>query len=68
MSSDKRIASRNHEKPIINPDDKLEVVVNFDKSKVECICPECGKRHIMHFHWIGRGMFRKYCQNYHDNM
>lgn len=32
-----------------------------DKMKVECICPKCGQRHIMTFHWIGRGTPRKYC-------
>lgn len=32
-----------------------------DKMKVECICPKCGQKHIMTFHWIGRGIPRKYC-------
>jgi transposase-like protein len=31
------------------------------KMKVECICPKCGQRHVMAFHWIGRGIPRKYC-------
>ena len=31
------------------------------KMKVECICPKCSQRHIMTFHWIGRGTPRKYC-------
>jgi len=31
------------------------------KMKVECICPKCGQRHILAFHWIGRGIPRKYC-------
>jgi transposase-like protein len=31
------------------------------KMKVECICPKCGQRHVMTFHWIGRGTPRKYC-------
>ncbi len=31
------------------------------KMKVECICPKCGQRHEMSFHWIGRGTPRKYC-------
>jgi len=39
MSSNKRNASRKHEEPIENPDDELEVVVDCDKSKVECFCP-----------------------------
>jgi hypothetical protein len=63
MPSDKRNASRKHEEPIENPDDELEVVVDCDKSKVECICPKCDKKHI-----IGRGTPRKYCQNCRDNM
>ena len=43
--------------------------VDFDgnsynsKSKVECICPKCGQRHVLAFHWIGRGTPRKYCQS-----
>lgn len=32
-----------------------------DKAAVECICPRCGERHVLNFHWIGRGMPRKYC-------
>ena len=32
-----------------------------DKTAVECICPKCGQRHIVNFHWIGRGTPRKYC-------
>ena len=33
------------------------------KSKVECICPGCGKMHIMKMRWIGRGVPRKYCES-----
>jgi hypothetical protein len=33
------------------------------KMKVECICPKCSQRHVMTFHWIGRGTPRKYCQS-----
>lgn len=40
--------------------DLTEIVYN-DKMKVECICPKCGQRHTMTFHWIGRGTPRKYC-------
>ena len=32
-----------------------------DKMKVECLCPKCGRKHVMTFHWIGRGTPRKYC-------
>lgn len=41
--------------------DELDEIIVFDKMKVECICPKCGERHIMNFHWIGRGVPRKYC-------
>jgi hypothetical protein len=42
--------------------DELSYDINFDKMKVECICPKCGSRHVMNFHWIGRGTPRKFCQ------
>ena len=32
-----------------------------DKTAVECICPKCGERHTINFHWIGRGTPRKFC-------
>ena len=46
--------------------EKLDGVEFDDKSynsktKVECICPKCGQRHVMTFRWIGRGTPRKYC-------
>jgi|GEM_PF-2182978 len=31
------------------------------KMKVDCICPKCDRKHVMAFHWIGRGIPRKYC-------
>jgi hypothetical protein len=68
MSSGKRNASRKHEEPIKNADDDFEMDVEWDKSKVECLCPKCDKKHILNFHWIGRGTPRKYCQNCRDNM
>jgi transposase-like protein len=46
----------------------MEIVVDHDKSKVECLCPKCGKKHIMNFHWIGRGTPRKYCQSCRDSI
>jgi hypothetical protein len=46
--------------------EELDAVEFDDKSynskmKVECLCPKCGQRHVMAFHWIGRGTPRKYC-------
>ena len=36
--------------------------INYnDKIKVECICPKCDRKHKISFHWIGRGIPRKYC-------
>jgi predicted RNA-binding Zn-ribbon protein involved in translation (DUF1610 family) len=32
------------------------------KSMVECICPGCGKLHVIKLHWSGRGVCRKFCQ------
>jgi hypothetical protein len=40
---------------------EFEEITYNDKMKVECICPKCGRKHIMTFHWIGRGTPRKYC-------
>jgi transposase-like protein len=46
--------------------DQVSEVEDFGKSKVECICPRCGKMHIMKMRWIGRGVPRKFCQNCRD--
>lgn len=48
--------------------DDCEALFDHDKSKVECLCPKCGKKHIMNFHWIGRGIPRKYCQSCRDSI
>jgi hypothetical protein len=40
---------------------KFDDNIDFDKTRVECICPKCGKKHVMNFHWIGRGTPRKFC-------
>jgi len=42
--------------------DQVSEVEDFAKSKVECICPGCGKWHIMNMRWIGRGAPRKFCE------
>jgi len=39
---------------------------SLGKSKVECICPSCGKIHIMKVYWTGRGVPRKFCQSCRD--
>jgi hypothetical protein len=36
------------------------------KSKIECICPGCGKLHVMKLRWIGRGVPRKFCPSCRD--
>jgi hypothetical protein len=71
MPSLKRSASCPSEKGKQQPKEILEdadVFVDHDKSKVECLCPKCGKKHIMNFHWIGRGTPRKYCQSCRDSI
>jgi ribosomal protein S27AE len=61
--------SRNPNKmPRLSFPEELDDVESDDKSydskmKIECICPKCAQRHIMAFHWIGRGTPRKYCQS-----
>ena len=52
--------------PHLSISEELDGVEFDDKSynskmKIECICPKCGQRHVMAFHWIGRGTPRKYC-------
>ena len=42
-------------------DSDFEQIYYDAKKKVECICPKCGQKHKMTFHWIGRGIPRKYC-------
>jgi len=46
--------------------DRVSESEGFSKSKVECICPGCGKMHIMKMCWIGRGVPRKFCQRCRD--
>jgi transposase-like protein len=36
------------------------------KSKVDCICPGCGKMHVTKMRWTGRGVPRKFCQSCRD--
>jgi len=44
-----------------NDNDEYDENINYDKTKVECICPKCGRRHVVNFHWVGRGTPRKFC-------
>ena len=68
-SPKRRITMKATKKPLKeNANDEPDAVVDHDKSKVECLCPKCGKKHIMNFHWIGRGMPRKYCQSCRDSI
>jgi transposase-like protein len=46
--------------------DESSEVTALGKSKVECICPGCGKMHVMKMRWIGRGVPRKFCQSCRD--
>ncbi len=46
--------------------DELYESKGSGKSKVECICPGCGKVHLMKIHWTGRGMCRKICESCRD--
>jgi transposase-like protein len=52
---------------IASPDEgdasDVEAIPYNDKMKIECLCPKCGRKHVMSFHWIGRGTPRKYCQS-----
>jgi transposase-like protein len=43
-----------------------EEIESFAKSKVECVCPGCGKMHVLKMRWIGRGIPRKFCHNCRD--
>lgn len=55
-----KIELENENPPIIT-EAGLGEQSNPEKTAVECICPKCGDRHIINFHWIGRGTPRKYC-------
>jgi transposase-like protein len=46
--------------------DEVSEARKSGKSMVECICPGCGKYHIMKIHWSGRGVCRKFCQSCRD--
>jgi hypothetical protein len=46
--------------------DELYETKGSGKSKVECVCPGCGKVHLMKIHWTGKGMCRKFCESCRD--
>lgn len=63
------VIPRHKEEPLEDADlefDELSEVEGFGKSKVECLCPGCGKVHLMKMRWIGRGVPRKFCQSCRD--
>lgn len=43
--------------------DELQETKKSGKSMAECICPGCGKVHLMKIQWTGRGMCRKFCES-----
>jgi len=60
------IFQRPIKEPLEDADPELDEVYEArrsSKSKVECICPGCGKMHIMKMQWIGRGVPRKFCES-----
>jgi transposase-like protein len=61
--------SQHKQEPLEDADhelDELPEVEGLGKSKMECICPGCGKMHVMKMRWIGRGVPRKFCQSCRD--
>jgi len=65
MSSHKTDVSPKHKKePLEDAEEEFDLFSGgnvHSKAKVECICPGCGKVHIMKMRWIGRGVPRKFC-------
>ena len=52
---------------IDNDSAELEEESRITKTKVDCICPKCGKLHRLNFYWTGKGIPRKYCQGCKNN-
>ena len=50
-----------HSEPPEGIEEEFEELPDPSKMRIECICPKCGEKHIMNFHWIGRGTPRKFC-------
>jgi len=60
------ILQKNAKQPLEDADhgfDELSEATGCGKSKVEVICPGCGKMHVMKIRWIGRGVPRKFCES-----
>jgi transposase-like protein len=69
MSQKSDMLSTHDPDAVEDVDHELEAeseVEGFGKSKVDCICPMCGRMHITKMRWIGRGVPRKFCQNCRD--
>lgn len=70
MESQEPNTCRKHRpEPLEDADHEFVEVLETEglgKSKVECICPGCGKMHVMKMRWIGRGVPRKFCQSCRD--
>lgn len=63
------IFAERKKRPLEDIDQELDEdsgMERFSKSKVECVCPGCGKVHVMKMKWIGRGVPRKFCQSCRD--
>jgi len=60
------ILQKNTKQPLEDADHgfgEFSEATGCGKSKVECICPGCGKMHVMKIRWIGRGVPRKFCES-----
>jgi len=70
MTSHKTDILPKHKKPLLedaDPEsDQESEVEDLAKSKVQCICPGCGKMHLLNMRWIGRGVPRKFCERCRD--
>jgi hypothetical protein len=60
------IFPKHKKEPLEDADNNFDGGTNLAKSKMECICPRCGKMHIMKIQWIGKGVPRKFCQHCRD--
>ena len=47
--------------------ERMDIGEEQKRLGVECICPKCGKHHMIVMHWIGRGIPRKFCPGCRDS-